>query len=112
MTIYQRALQIWMLLVCAARERKILTYGEIAKILGMKGAGQMGNFLGPIMFYCEENNLPPLSILVVNQKTGLPGDGLVTIGDIDRDRERVFRYNWFGFPPPETQDFEDANTID
>ena len=105
MTIYQRSLQIWMLLVCAARERKSFTYGEIATILGMQGAGVMGRFLGPIMRYCEENDLPPLTVLVVNQNSGLPGPGLETTFDIDSDRERVFKWDWFDSPPPETHDF-------
>ena len=75
MTRYQRSLQIWAVLVCGARERRSYTYGDIAKILGMKGAGVMAQFLGPIMWYCENNDLPPLTVLVVNQETGLPGKG-------------------------------------
>ena len=51
MTKYQRALQIWSMLVCAARDRRTYTYGELASALGMGGAGVMGRFLGPIMYY-------------------------------------------------------------
>ncbi len=104
MTRYQRALQIWSLLVCAARERRTYTYGEIADVLGMGGAGVIGQFLGPIMYYCVQNDLPPLTVLVVNQDTGLPGDGLTTIEEVNEDRERVFSYDWFAIEPPETND--------
>ena len=51
MTKYQRALQIWSMLVCAARDRRTYTYGELASALGMGGAGVMGRFLGLIMYY-------------------------------------------------------------
>lgn len=106
---YQRSLQIWSLLIVAARERRSYTYGLVAQILGMGGAGVMSQFLGPIMWYCEDNGLPPLTVLVVNQDTGLPGDGLTTLENVNIDRERVFNYNWFSIEPPETNDFETAN---
>ena len=107
-TRYQRSLQIWALLVCAARERRSYTYGDIAKILGMKGAGVMAQFLGPIMWYCENNDLPPLTVLVVNQETGLPGEGLSTIEEVNSDRELVFNYDWFSLKPPETSGFSEV----
>ena len=109
MTRYQRSLQIWMLLVVAAKERKSYTYGDVAKILGMGGAGVLGQFLDPIMRYCEDHKLPPLTVLVVNQDTGLPGEGLTTLENVNVDRERVFAYDWFSIEPPETKDFEKAN---
>ena len=108
MTRAQRALQIWSLLICAARERKTYTYGEIADVLGMGGARVIGQFLGPIMYYCEQNDLPPLTVLVVNQETGLPGEGLTTIEEVNSDREGVFAYDWFAMEPPETDEFEAA----
>ena len=83
MTRYQRSMQIWMLLTCAAEERKSYTYGQLASILGMKGAGTMGQFLGPVMCYCDNQSYPPLTVLVVNQITGLPGEGLATIEEVN-----------------------------
>jgi hypothetical protein len=109
MTRYQRSVQIWTLLVVAARERKSYTYGQMAKILGMDGAGVMAQFLGPIMYYCQKRGCPPLTVLVVNQKSGLPGDGLSTLKNVNEDREKVFRFDWFSIEPPETQDFENAS---
>ncbi len=108
MTRYQRSMQIWMLLVCAARERKSYTYGQIANILGMGGAGVIAQFLGPIMWLCEDNGYPPLTVLVVNQDTGLPGEGLSTIQEVNEDRERVFNFNWFAIEPPQIKDFQKA----
>ncbi|MDA2916291.1 hypothetical protein MYX64_05545 [Nitrospinae bacterium AH_259_B05_G02_I21] len=109
MTLYQRSSQIWSLLVCAAIERKTYTYGQIAKILGFEGAGVMGQFLNPIMRFCEDNELPPLTVLVVSQDTGLPGEGLVTLEEVNEDREKVFDFDWFSIEPPQNNDFEDAD---
>lgn len=60
-----RALQIWQILIGFAYERKITTYGEVAEILGYKGAGTMDRQLGHILHFCAQNKLPPLSVLVV-----------------------------------------------
>ena len=109
MTRYQRSSQIWSLLICAARERKIYTYGKVADILGFGGAGVMAPLLGCIMWFCEENGLPPLTVLVVNQETGLPGEGLSTLEEVNRDREAVFKFNWFTLEPPQNADFESVD---
>ena len=104
----ERSLQIWTLLVCAARERRIYTYGQIADVLGFAGAGTMGNMLGAIMWHCQDYGYPPLTILVVNQTSGRPGDGLMLAGDVDSERERVFQFDWFAIRPPQTGDFKTA----
>ncbi len=106
MTRYQRSSQIWSLLTVAAKNRQSYTYGEIAEILGFGGAGVMAQFLGPIMWLCEDNSWPPLTVLVVQHDSGLPGPGLTTIEDVNKDRESVFNYDWFAIEPPQNQDFE------
>jgi len=109
MTRYQRSSQIWSLLICAANERKSYTYGNIADILGFGGAGTMAQFLGPIMWLCEDNEWPPLTVLVVNQDTGLPGEGLSTLEEVNEDRETVFKFDWFSLEPPQNADFSNAD---
>lgn len=107
MTKYQRASQIWSLLICAARERKTYTYEEVAAILDMESAARViGHFLDPIMQYCAKNDLPPLTVLVVKKATRRPGSGLSTVDDVDQDRDRVFRHKWFTLVPPQCSDFE------
>ena len=87
-----RALQIWQILVAKAHNRQTLTYGMLAQLLGFKGAGTLAHPLGHVMHYCLATNLPPLTALVVNQNTGIPGSGLV--GDeLHVAREAVFRFN-------------------
>ncbi|WP_295438807.1 hypothetical protein [uncultured Thiodictyon sp.] len=105
MTRQQRASQIWSLLICAARERKTYTYGDVATILGFGGAGVLSQILGCIMSYCADHRFPPLTVLIVNQDTGLPGEGLSTLEEVNQDREAVFRFNWFALEPPQDADF-------
>jgi hypothetical protein len=55
--------------------------------------------LGHLMHYCRQHQLPPLTVLVVNQTTGLPGEGL-TDADLNADREGVFNFDWYALVPP------------
>lgn len=102
-----RAVQIWQVLIAQATTRRTLTYGILADILGFKGAGVFARLLGHIMYYCRENKLPPLTVLVVNQDTGLPGDGLTKV-DVDVDRESVFKFPWFHVVPPSAEELHAA----
>ena len=109
MTKYQRVQHVWSLLVCAARDRRTYTYGGLADALGIRdGAQAMRHYLAPVMYYCREQQLPPLTVLVVSRDTGLPGEGLTTLENVNRDRERVFAHGWFQMELPETGDFEEA----
>jgi hypothetical protein len=102
-----RALQIWLILIGKAENRQTMTYGVLAEMLGFEGAGVMSNPLDHILCYCAVNQLPPLTCLVVNQETGLPGEGL-KLDDLHGDRERVYRYNWYSVIPPTPKEFEAA----
>ena len=102
-----RALQIWQILVGKSHNRQTMTYGELAKLLGFKGAGTLAHMLGHIFIYCRQNDLPPLTALVVNHETGLPGEGLTGV-DLNHAREEVFAFDWYGSWPPTVEDLEYA----
>jgi hypothetical protein len=102
-----RALQIWQILISAAHNRQTLTYGRLAAMLHFKGADVLATPLGHITHYCQQNGLPPLTVLVVNQETGLPGEGLIG-ADLNADREKVFSYKWFGVFPPTPEELRVA----
>jgi putative restriction endonuclease len=104
-----RALQIWQILIGRAANRQTITYGGLADLLHFKGAGTLAKILGHIMFYCQQNDLPPLTVLVVNQDTGLPGEGLIG-AELNADREKVFRFEWYGLVPPTPVELAAANT--
>jgi alkylated DNA nucleotide flippase Atl1 len=104
-----RALQTWIYLIAKAKNRQIVTYKELADLMGYPTANPLSWILGCIMYYCEQNNLPPLTILVVNEK-GIPGEGFSTV-DLEKyhqAREEVFNYPWYDLVPPSIDEFEEA----
>ena len=90
----RRAFHAWTELTRAAGERALLRYTEIGRALGIHHRA-VGFALDPIHRYCMRENLPPLSILVVN-KTGLPGKGFTAWERerFDEGCELVFNYAW------------------
>ncbi len=104
MTNIERAMQIWPLLVHAAERKQILFYGDVARYIGLRGAGVLGQMLGPIMHYCQQHELPPLTVLVVNQDDGVPGEGFTAAGDVPAAQARVFRHDWRRVACPGAQD--------
>lgn len=111
---YWRAVQLWQILIGCAYNQQLITYGQLAEILGYKGAGTMGARLGPIMFYCQQEELPPLTILAINVAEGVPGDGFELDTDIydtiDEARMDVFQTDWYNIIPPTPEEFKLANT--
>ncbi len=104
-----RAVQIWQILVAKASNRQTLTYGELAELLEFGGAGVLNHPLGHIMRYCQQNGLPPLTVIVVNKDTGLPGGGLdVPPSEQNVAREKVFQYPWFDIIPPDAEELKKA----
>ena len=106
-----RALQVWQILIGCAYNQQIVTYGDLAEMLEYQGAGTLGQILAPIMYYCEENDIPPLTSLVVNQQTGEPGSGfefLKHYDTVDSARMEVFRTDWYALVPPTPDQFQDV----
>ena len=100
MTRSERALQIWQVLLGLAYNRQTITYEKLAELIGMGNISVgLTQPLVLLMNYCKENNLPPLTILVVQKYTGIPGQGLTTIEDLNKDREDVFNYEWYKLKP-------------
>lgn len=105
MSTYQRAIQIYRILIGAAHNRQILTYPILAGLIGVPAQG-LAHHLGHIMRYCERAGLPPLTVLVVQTDSGKPGEGFTTFEDLHRDRERVFSYAWYRMTPLTVADLE------
>ncbi len=107
-----RALQIWQILIGKAVNRQTMTYESLADLIGFKGAGTLGEYLGHILYFCKQNNLPLLTVLVVNKETGLPGkgleDALPPTVDFHAERERVFNHKWFDLYPPSPEELKQA----
>jgi hypothetical protein len=98
MTTHEHALQIYQVLICAAHNRQILTYELLGKMIGVSHFS-LGPHLEHILRYCKNNNLPPLTVLVVQKSGGKPGPGMTTSEDPNQDREKVYAHNWYAMQP-------------
>lgn len=99
-----RALQIWIILANCAQNRQTLTYSDLATRIGYQDVRPLGQVLDYVWHYCNQHDLPPLTGLIVNKNTGLPGEGM---GDYTlADQEIVFKYNWYNVVPPSPDAFE------
>jgi hypothetical protein len=103
----ERAAQLWSLLALAAHNRQVLTYSLVAQLTGVARVG-LGQCLEPIQSYCLVHGLPPLTILVVSDKSGMPGVGFIAAHDIPRSQQEVFKYDWLGRGAPAPEEFEIA----
>ena len=103
----ERACQIWAVLAWAARNRQTLSYGDLGKLVGVPTAG-LGKLLEPIQSYCLVEKLPPLTVIVVQKETGLPGPGCVvdTAAAFAGSLAAVYSFDWLehGNPQPDKLD--------
>lgn len=60
----------------------------------------MSKHLGVIGYYCKKKGLPPLNAIVVNEESGIPGDGVVETEGFKRDQKDVWNIDWFLYRPP------------
>jgi len=104
-----RALQAWQYLINSAANRQIVRYEDLRKLMGYPTSNPLGSILGCIMFFCEQNDLPPLTLLVVNE-SGEPGGGFTAEQrkNYHRKREEVFDCEWLKMVPPTIDEFSEA----
>lgn len=103
----QRAQQLWSLLALSAQSNQILTYDIVAKFTGVVRPS-IGEFLRPIQQYCTENNLPPLTSLIVSEQTGLPGEGFIAAEDVPLAHIEVFNRDWLNVRAPNEEQLAEA----
>ena len=106
MTRPERSAQIWSLLALAARNRQILTYDMVSKLIGVKSRN-LGRYLGPIQSYCLIHHLPPLTIIAVS-KTGILGKGFIAAKNIPSNQQKVFALDWIERGAPTVEEFAQA----
>ena len=86
----------------------------MADVVGLPNPLATIDPLDHISLYCRRAGLPPLTVLVVNRDTGLPGTGWDRVNpgrDPNVERERVFNYDWFTIVPPTPEEFEAARMV-
>jgi len=92
MTVYQRAAQLWPILVMAARNQQILSFHLISRLTGLPA--RMGNFLEPVAAYCRSRSFPDITVLVVNEEDGVPGERYAGPPTYFEEQARAFVFNW------------------
>jgi hypothetical protein len=110
MTTYERAIQIYQVLIAAAHQRQTITYTILGKLIGVPQQG-VGNHLEHIQQYCVSNDLPPITVLVVRKGSGKPGSGLTAAEDVDSERERVYAHAWFHMKPVTVKMLQQAGKV-
>lgn len=105
----ERAVQLWSVLALAATNRQVLTYDIVARLSGVVRPS-IGDFLRPIQQFCAENQLPPLTALVVSEQTGLPGEGFLAAADVPQAQMRVFHHKWLDMTAPTAEQLAAAYT--
>lgn len=103
----ERAQQLWSILVLAARNRQVLTYEIVAQACGVPPPS-IGDFLRPIQQYCSEENLPPLTSIIVNKISGLPGEGFIGAENVPLAQIQTFGIDWLSIPAPSAEQLADS----
>lgn len=105
-----RAVQAWQILVGMAMNRQTTTYLGLSRLMYKKDAqGVLDKILGHIAYYCIDNDLPPLTSIVVGKGRGTPGRDIpVDLSTIDEQRESVYDFDWYNVYPPSEDDLKAA----
>ncbi|MBK2267112.1 HNH endonuclease [Francisella philomiragia] len=108
----QRAYFVWDELVKVAKAHTIITYSDLANRINCHHRA-LYYPLGYIQDYCLDERLPPLTMLVVNKATRLPGNGFIATDRklFDKTLDDIYEYNWDKLDKPFSV-FKDGNSID
>jgi hypothetical protein len=111
---HEQAHFIWIILSgwVLFNKGKTLSYGELAEFLGYSPqAGRtLADPLGIVSIYCLENNLPPLSCIVVAKGSNTPGwEGMIpTDSTLELEQNKVWNTRWHLFRVPSVGTFRKA----
>ncbi len=97
----QRAFLTWTILANCAQKNEPITYGELGRQLNVHHR-PIRFILAIIQDFCMNNALPPLTILVLNKNTGMPGIGFIAY-DIENSQDginKVYAFNWAALQNP------------
>lgn len=98
---YPVAAKAWPVLVEVASKRTTIFYKELAEKIGEHHRA-IRYVLGVIQEFCMDNNLPPLTALVVSKTYGVPGNGFVAweLDDLESGLGYVYSRDWSVMPNP------------
>src|SRR4051794_17271587 len=92
---YERAFRAWPVLTTAAADGTTVTYSGLASALGMHPR-PLRYVLAVIQHWCLREKKPPLTILVVSQNRGEPGQGFIAwdTNDLAEGYKQVYSFPW------------------
>lgn len=95
-----RAFLAWDVLIERAKEERSITYKELADKVGVHHR-VCRYFLEYIQNYCLEEELPPLTSIVVN-KGGKVGQGFIAwdVNDLAAGQKKVYNFKWSSYSNP------------
>jgi hypothetical protein len=99
--------QFWSLLVQAARTLQVLSYEQVERMTGIPRFGQT-QILANILYYCQQQGLPHLTCIVIEQATGMPASDDFQGLDLSAEIRRVFVHDWLSRGAPQVADFQAA----
>lgn len=107
----QKAGVLWQVLVNTAQEGRTVFYRDLAQNIGITPQ-IIGHPLGPILWYCRNEKLPPLTAIAVNVVNGIPGEGFNAwpIDDIGRAQNAVYQFDWSTVGNP-FEHFNDQDSV-
>lgn len=103
MTARDWAYRIWPILTFAASKHMLLTYEQLARLVGTVPPA-LEEYLSPIQAYCQREGLPPLTSIVVSKRTGAPGSGFSASANVPQAQADVFNCDWLGTKVPMAKD--------
>ena len=108
-----RAVQAWQILIGAAMNRQTLTYKGLSVLMYSKeAAGVLDRILGHVAYYCIDNRLPPLTVIVVAKGRGTPGTDIpIDLATRDSERESVYDTDWYDIYPPTADELAEAYAL-
>lgn len=97
--------QLWSLLVETAHAQRVLTCPIVEQLTGIPKQA-IGCLLSIIQDYCQRQNLPPLTSLVVNETDTPSSEGFTEAKDLFGAQARVYLFDWFSQKLPSSEDFQ------
>lgn len=90
--------------------RQTLTYEGLSVLMyGKKAQGVLDKILGHIAYYCNDNDLAPLTSIVVAKRRGTPGADIpIDLNELDSERERVYATDWYDVYPPSANELQSS----
>jgi hypothetical protein len=107
MKVAERASQVWAVLAWVARNRQLVTYADLSKLVSVTPA-TVAKLLDPIQAYCKQAQLPALALLAVKSDGSVPGSvaGALTAEEIAQAQAEVQAYDWLAHGNPQADKLE------